>query len=268
MKPPEFLRVLPADVGRVGALGACILALIRYMTALPGEASGRALIEEQTWWCASQDDIGQLLGELDRKAAGRAICKLQSTGDLLAKPAERFYGDRAKVYRVPDQPLPESGQGSDQPLPESGPPSAQEWASSWPESGQAAGPKVGNLPIPVEPKEHSVGKNARKRGTRLAPEWIPPRDLIDQMRVECPGVDLEAAHRKFIDYWTDQPAAKGLKVSWTGTWKNWMRREAEQRQPRGGGGRSGRSTADERVAQVQALKDHHGGPSSLERGAS
>ena len=261
MKPPEFLKVLPADVGRVGALGACILALIRYMTALPGEASGRALIDEQTWWCASQDDIGQLLGELDRKAAGRAILKLQSTGDLLAKPAERFYGDRAKVYRVPDQPLPESGQGSDQPLPESGPPSARKWASSLPESGQAACPKVGNLPIALEPKEHSVGENARKRGTRLDPDWIPPQGLRAQMRAEYPGVDLKAAHLQFVDHFT---ATGKTMVDWTAAWRGWIRREAKYQRPRGH--RNGISTADERVAQVQALKrDDSAGQLEVER---
>jgi hypothetical protein len=33
----------------------------------------------------------------------------------------------------------------------------------------------------------------------------------------------------FVDYWTGIPGAKGRKVNWVGTWKNWLRREAERR---------------------------------------
>lgn len=63
------------------------------------------------------------------------------------------------------------------------------------------------------------------RGSRITSDWMPSPDLIDQMRAECPGVNLEAEHRVFIDYWIAQPGQKGVKVDWEATWRNWMRRK-------------------------------------------
>lgn len=65
----------------------------------------------------------------------------------------------------------------------------------------------------------------RKRGTRLDPQWTPDRDLIVQMEIECPGVDLRNEHRVFVDYWVAQPGQKGVKTDWPATWRNWMRRK-------------------------------------------
>jgi hypothetical protein len=40
-------------------------------------------------------------------------------------------------------------------------------------------------------------------------------------------------HDTFRDYWRGAPGAKGRKVDWVATWKNWMRREQERRETRG-----------------------------------
>jgi hypothetical protein len=47
------------------------------------------------------------------------------------------------------------------------------------------------------------------------------------MKTECPHVNLEAEHRKFVDYWTDKTGKDATKLSWEGTWRNWMRRASE-----------------------------------------
>ena len=70
----------------------------------------------------------------------------------------------------------------------------------------------------------------RARGTRIPDAWMPPESVIAQMRSEHPGVDLRAEHAKFLDYWRAQPGAKGRKADWTATWRNWIRRAAEQQQ--------------------------------------
>lgn len=106
----------------------------------------------------------------------------------------------------------------------------------------------------------------RKRGTRLDPQWIPPQDAIDAMKVECPLVDLKAEHRKFVDYWTDQTGAKGVKASWVGTWRNWIRNAAE-RQARAPAGQSNvtafqRKTANN-AAVFEALADDQRPPELL-----
>ena len=78
------------------------------------------------------------------------------------------------------------------------------------------------------------------RGTRLPDGWMPKPETIQQMRDECPNVNLEAEHRRFMDYWSDQPGAKGRKVRWDSTWRNWIRRANEDTR------RGGRQTAGDR----------------------
>ena len=71
-----------------------------------------------------------------------------------------------------------------------------------------------------------------RRGARIDPDWMPAPDLIQQMQAECPGVDLESEHRKFIDYWIAQPGQKGVKTDWAATWRNWIRRSSATSSPR------------------------------------
>jgi hypothetical protein len=310
VKPPDFLKVLPADIGRVGFDGAAVLALVRYVTGLPGETNGRRTVDGEMWWCASRDDIGQALGGVHRDSVRRTLIRLCDKGELLTIPAERFYGDRAQAYRVSDLPLRGSAQGSDLPLRGSAKSITRIRASSSRGSAQTAHADPRNLPVPLENcVEHSVGENGARtderepldvesvpdpvdgppptdaseqqsldvepvepagrevvtqrnggmdetagevideqpgpdnlpavngkpksdpRGTRLPDDWEPDRAVIEQMRAECPHVDLRAEHRKFGDYWRDQPGARGRKVDWIGTWRNWIRKAAERAAP-------------------------------------
>lgn len=91
------------------------------------------------------------------------------------------------------------------------------------------------IPQPSSPTSNKVGKEGpRKRGSRLNPMFIPSDESRTKILAECPHVDLRREHAKFIDYWTDQPGARGVRVSWDGTWRNWMRRAADEdaRKPR------------------------------------
>lgn len=101
-------------------------------------------------------------------------------------------------------------------------------------------------PIPSHPTPPNGGEDRpRKRGSRLDASWTPDRNLIAAMRTECPGVDLEAEHRVFVDYWIAQPGQKGVKTDWPATWRNWMRRKATDIRP-------GRPTSPSRGAQRDA----------------
>jgi hypothetical protein len=142
-------------------------------------------------------------------------------------------------------------------------------------SAQAKAKQKGSKSNPETETETETVKRAtpngvvgaqRKRGTRLAADWMPPQDAIDAMKHECPDVDLKTEHRKFIDYWTDQTGAKGVKASWVGTWRNWIRRAAEN-QPRAPAGASNVSAFQRKTANnaavFEALADDHRPPELL-----
>lgn len=71
-----------------------------------------------------------------------------------------------------------------------------------------------------------------KRGTRIPANFVPSVDTRHAILTEHPHLDLAREHPKFVDYWIAQPGQKGVKLDWDATWRNWMRRTAEQ-QPNG-----------------------------------
>jgi hypothetical protein len=79
----------------------------------------------------------------------------------------------------------------------------------------------------VAAPDDATPPEASRNGTRLDPEWMPKQSTIDAMKVECPHVDLQAEHRKFVDHWTDKTGKDATKRTWDGTWRNWIRRAAE-----------------------------------------
>lgn len=76
----------------------------------------------------------------------------------------------------------------------------------------------------VTPLPPSGGKRTT-RGSRLEPEWKPTAATAQSIRESCPDVDLRSEHPVFVDYWISTPGAKGVKLDWEATWRNWMRRK-------------------------------------------
>jgi DnaT-like ssDNA binding protein len=79
--------------------------------------------------------------------------------------------------------------------------------------------------------------NRDARGARIPDDWQPNDDLIDAMRRE--GIPDELSRRelpKFCDYWAGIPGMKGRKTDWDATWRNWLRRAAEDGPVRGSPG--------------------------------
>lgn len=75
---------------------------------------------------------------------------------------------------------------------------------------------------------NAVVERPRKRGSRLPADWLPDDDVIQQMSSEHPAVNLKAEHAKFVDYWTAKSGKDATKTDWNATWRNWIRRSAEQ----------------------------------------
>ncbi|ACI06277.1 replication initiation protein [Mycobacterium phage Brujita] len=82
-----------------------------------------------------------------------------------------------------------------------------------------------NLPVAQSAPAAPAAK--APRGSRLPEGWMPDDETIAAMRQQFPHVDLRAEHEKFTDYWRGAAGAKGRKADWTATWRNWIRRAAE-----------------------------------------
>lgn len=83
----------------------------------------------------------------------------------------------------------------------------------------------------VVPREKPPESSSR--GTRLPPDWVLP----DEWRADALAVDqrlasaLDSIAAKFRDYWISTPGARGVKLNWRATWRNWVRRDAERLPP-------------------------------------
>ena len=85
-------------------------------------------------------------------------------------------------------------------------------------------------------KGGSKGGNNGRRGMRLPyanfeelpdewAEWVA--QTYGNGTSTSDMVDSEG--EKFLDYWHAQPGARGVKLDWFATWRNWIRKAREQR---------------------------------------
>ena len=79
----------------------------------------------------------------------------------------------------------------------------------------------GKLRVSQEPPQ----QEKQQRGSRLPADWNPS-DVDKQFcKTERPDLDPTKTADRFRDYWIAQPGAKGVKLDWTATWRNWVRNE-------------------------------------------
>ena len=76
-------------------------------------------------------------------------------------------------------------------------------------------------------QERSSSRKRADRAQRLPDGWTPADEpeLIAKLGVNRQHVAREL--ERFIDYWISQPGARGRKVNWQATWRNWLRRSVE-----------------------------------------
>ena len=65
----------------------------------------------------------------------------------------------------------------------------------------------------------------QSRGTRLSADWILTQENIEFCNKTRPDLNPIQTACRFRDYWTAQPGAKGVKLDWDATWRNWVRAE-------------------------------------------
>jgi hypothetical protein len=72
--------------------------------------------------------------------------------------------------------------------------------------------------------------DGKGRGSRLAPDWQPsPDDRKAALAEGMPEAQVDREANKFRDYWTGRAGANGVKLDWSATWRNWVRRACEDR---------------------------------------
>ncbi|WP_156744832.1 hypothetical protein, partial [Mycobacterium sp. E2238] len=98
---PKYLVVTNADIDRYGFLGAHLLALIEYVTQLPGERNGRISIDGTTWWQVSYADLAASLGGgARRNSVWRKCHELEAAGVLMSCAPASSKADTTRAYRV------------------------------------------------------------------------------------------------------------------------------------------------------------------------
>lgn len=91
----------------------------------------------------------------------------------------------------------------------------------------------------------------KKLGKRLADDWKPDREYWEAAQLIKPDMTqewfIQVAH-KFKDYWIAKAGKDAAKTDWLATWRNWIRREAEN--AKGGIGSTGKKSYGEQRSEL------------------
>lgn len=61
--------------------------------------------------------------------------------------------------------------------------------------------------------------------TRLPADWTPTNEDLDFCKTTRPDLSASFVADGFKDYWISVAGAKGRKLDWAATWRNWIRRQ-------------------------------------------
>lgn len=116
------------------------------------------------------------------------------------------------------------------------------------------------------PTEHETTDESMTKGTRLSPDWMLTKALGDWALNEVPGWtpdDVRRSADTFRDYWVAKPGKDGVKLDWSATWRNWVRKERSYRETRMGSNVRSINRAAER--NVQSMTDRERGKAEAKR---
>lgn len=104
------------------------------------------------------------------------------------------------------------------------------------------------------------------KGHRLPDDWVLPaqwgRWAMEDAAAQGVRVTAEEVRRtaeKFADYWGAKGGKEARKTDWQATWRNWWRRDIDDRKSRPNGSKS-----DERQNTIAALTGESGGGFTIE----
>lgn len=83
-----------------------------------------------------------------------------------------------------------------------------------------------------KPEEKHIGeKEDKRKGTRLPIDWILPEKDEEYCKSERPDLNPSDVAKLFYNYWIAVPGAKGRKLDWSATWRNWVLTQNKKQQP-------------------------------------
>lgn len=86
------------------------------------------------------------------------------------------------------------------------------------------------LSLSSSPPPIPSDKGARTRGTRLSEDFQPSEATLVALRKEG-FADPLSCLPSFRDYWAGCPGAKGRKLDWDATYRNWVRNDRNRSRP-------------------------------------
>lgn len=98
---------------------------------------------------------------------------------------------------------------------------------------RAERPNRTNQTVPTEPTKPTEPKRASPPASAKRPTRIPVDFTVtDEMRgwaddEGMPETYVHSETEKFVDHYQSAPNSKGVKVDWTATWRNWLRRDLD-----------------------------------------
>lgn len=123
----------------------------------------------------------------------------------------------------------------------------------------------GNVQTVAPTKEPSVEpsdlREKRGRASRIPEPFIVTAEMWEWCREKGYEREWVREHtERFVDYWRGAPGAKGTKMDWPGTWRNWLRRAWDDRRPSSRGGRESPDEQFRRLAAWAEQMDGNGTP--------
>lgn len=79
--------------------------------------------------------------------------------------------------------------------------------------------------IRIDKEENKEKSKADATATRLPTDWIPTISDSQFCSSERPDLMMDSVASQFRDYWIAQGGAKGRKLDWSATWRNWVRNQ-------------------------------------------
>lgn len=94
--------------------------------------------------------------------------------------------------------------------------------------GREGGKEEEKGKLPFSQKE-PAGSNS-KRGTRLSAEYqLPEPDQAFAASLGVPNEHAAKEFERFRDFWISKAGPGGVKLDWSATWRNWIRKFADER---------------------------------------